>query len=65
MSWFLARDPSYNVVKSEYQRFSNVLSKFEAEKTVGTSKANDSLQVMLCPFFRLVFFLVYFSCFFV
>eukprot|EP00903_Cladosiphon_okamuranus_P012638 g11823.t1 len=38
-------NPGYNVANSEYQRFSNVLSRFEAEKTVGTSKANDSLQV--------------------
>lgn len=37
----------YNVANSEYQRFSNLLARFEVEKMVGTSKAKDSLQVCI------------------
>lgn len=41
---FRRRD-GYNVVNSEYGRFSNVLARFEADKMVGTSKARESVQV--------------------
>lgn len=41
------RRVGYNVANSEYQRFSNVLARFEADNVVGTSKAKDSLQVCI------------------
>lgn len=50
----LYRHVGYNVANSEYQRFSNVLARFEAEKMVGTSKAKDSLQVFSIVWYFIV-----------
>lgn len=39
----------YSVANSDYERFANVLSRFEAAELLGTAKAKDSLQVLHAP----------------